>query len=115
MNNNIQGWINIYKPIGISSFKTLNKRKTKFKIDKIGHAGTLDPMAEGILPIAIGRATKLIQFINVSKKEYDFEIKWGEQTSTDDREGKIIATSNKIPTFETFYLYSFASSIRIWG
>ena len=100
MNNNIQGWINIYKPIGISSFKTLNKRKTKFKIDKIGHAGTLDPMAEGILPIAIGRATKLIQFINVSKKEYDFEIKWGEQTSTDDREGKIIATSNKIPTFE---------------
>ena len=62
--NNYQGWLNIYKPIGLSSFEVVNKIKKKFNIKKIGHGGTLDPLAEGVLPIAIGKATKLIQFIN---------------------------------------------------
>ena len=57
MNENLQGWINLYKPIGISSFAAIYKIKKKFKIKKIGHAGTLDPNAEGILPIAINKAT----------------------------------------------------------
>ena len=99
MNNDAQGWINVYKPVGISSFKALNKIKKNFRINKIGHGGTLDPNAEGILPIAIGKATKLIQFINTYQKEYDFEVKWGEQTSTDDKEGEIIGTSKNIPHF----------------
>ena len=58
MSNN-QGWINVYKPINISSGKVINIIKKKFKIKKIGHAGTLDPLAEGILPIAVGKTTKL--------------------------------------------------------
>ena len=61
--NNYQGWLNLYKPTNITSFGVIKKIKNKFKINKIGHAGTLDPLAEGILPIAIGKATKLIQFI----------------------------------------------------
>ena len=98
--NNIQGWLNLYKPQNISSFKALNSIKRKFNIKKIGHAGTLDPIAEGILPIAIGKTTKLIPFVNNQIKEYEFEIKWGEQTNTDDIEGHIISRSTNIPNFD---------------
>ena len=98
--NNYQGWFNIYKPLGISSFTVVRKIKNKFNLNKIGHGGTLDPLAEGVLPIAIGKTTKLIQFINRDIKEYEFEIKWGEQTSTDDREGEVINKSNYIPSLE---------------
>ncbi len=96
--NNQQGWLNVYKPFGVSSFYVVKIIKRHFKINKIGHGGTLDPLAEGVLPIAIGKATKLIPFINNNYKEYEFEIKWGEQTSTDDAEGKIIAKSSLVPT-----------------
>ena len=95
--NDLQGWLNIYKPKNISSFSVIRKIKKKFNIQKIGHAGTLDPLAEGILPIAIGKTTKLISFINDQEKEYEFDIKWGEQTSTDDSEGEVIARSLKVP------------------
>ena len=97
----INGWLNIYKPRGISSFFVIKRIKKKFKFSKIGYAGTLDPLAEGILPIAIGKTTKLISFINKHPKEYEFEIKWGEQTSTDDTEGEIIKRSSKIPEDKT--------------
>ena len=102
--NNFAGWLNVYKPIGISSFGVLNKIKKKFHLSKIGHAGTLDPLAEGILPMAIGKITKLIPFINNAIKEYEFEIKWGEQTSTDDREGNIIQRSSLIPNYLEIYV-----------
>ena len=95
--NNIQGWLCVYKPLGLSSFSVIKKLKKKFDLEKIGHGGTLDPLAEGVLPIAIGKTTKLIPFINNDVKEYEFEIKWGEQTSTDDSEGDIISSSNNIP------------------
>jgi len=98
MGEKIQGWVNLYKPKGISSFSAIYKIKKKFNIKKIGHAGTLDPAAEGILPIAINKTTKLIQFVNVSSKKYLFKIKWGEQTSTDDSEGEVINYSNKTPS-----------------
>ena len=98
--NHFEGWINLYKQINISSFGAIKKIKRKFNILKIGHAGTLDPSAEGILPIAIGKTTKLISFINDKIKNYEFEIKWGEQTTTDDKEGEIIETSNNIPSKE---------------
>lgn len=100
MDEKIQGWVNLYKPKGISSFSAIYKIKKKFKIKKIGHAGTLDPEAEGILPIAINKTTKLIPFVNISSKKYLFKIKWGEQTSTDDLEGVVINNSNKIPNEE---------------
>ena len=96
--NNSQGWLNIYKPTGITSFTVVKRIKKYFNINKIGHGGTLDPLAEGVLPIAIGKTTKLIPFINTDTKEYEFEVKWGAQTSTDDAEGEIIHTSEIIPT-----------------
>ena len=95
--NEIQGWINLYKPKNITSFKCIDKIKKNFLIKKIGHAGTLDPLAEGILPIAIGKATKLISFINNDYKRYKFTITWGEQTTTDDSMGKIINKTNMTP------------------
>ena len=97
---NQQGWINLYKPKNISSFYALKKIKNKFKFKKIGHAGTLDPIAEGILPIAIGKTTKLIPFVTNKSKKYTFTVKWGQQTSTDDLEGKVIKTSKIIPSEE---------------
>ena len=100
MDEKMQGWVNLYKPKGISSFSAIYKIKKKFNIKKIGHAGTLDPSAEGILPIAINKTTKLIPFVNLSSKKYLFKIKWGEQTSTDDLEGVVINNSNKIPNEE---------------
>ena len=102
--NNFPGWLNVYKPINITSFGVLKKIKNKFKINKIGHAGTLDPLAEGILPIAIEKTTKLIPFINNEIKEYEFVIKWGEQTSTDDREGHVIHRSMNIPAYKEIIL-----------
>ena len=93
-----QGWINLYKPKNITSFKAINSIKKNFAINKIGHAGTLDPMAEGVLPIAIGKATKLIPHISIMKKEYEFSITWGSQTTTDDSQGKILFESNYLPT-----------------
>ena len=98
--NNHPGWLNVYKPINISSFGVLKKIKKKFLLNRIGHAGTLDPLAEGILPVAIGKTTKLIQFVSNQIKEYEFEIKWGEQTSTDDREGAVIDRSFNIPNYK---------------
>ena len=92
-----QGWINLYKPKNITSFKAINSIKKKFLINKIGHAGTLDPMAEGVLPIAIGKATKLIPYISNMNKEYEFTVTWGTQTTTDDAEGKILFESNHLP------------------
>ena len=92
-----QGWINLYKPKNITSFKAINLIKKKFSINKIGHAGTLDPMAEGVLPIAIGKATKLIPYISNMNKEYEFTVTWGIQTTTDDAEGEILFKSSYLP------------------
>ena len=97
MDEKKQGWLNLYKPVGISSFSAIYKIKKKFNIKKIGHAGTLDPNAEGVLPIAINKTTKLIPFVSSSLKKYNFKLKWGQQTSTDDSEGEILNFSSKIP------------------
>ena len=92
-----QGWINLYKPKNITSFKAINSIKKKFSINKVGHAGTLDPMAEGVLPVAIGKATKLIPYISNMNKEYEFTVTWGIQTTTDDAEGEILFESSYLP------------------
>ena len=96
--NNHQGWLSIYKPFGISSFSVVKKLKKHFHLDKIGHGGTLDPLAEGVLPVAVGKATKLIPFINSDVKEYEFDVKWGIQTTTDDAEGEVISKSKFMPS-----------------
>ena len=96
----IVGWINLYKPTGYSSSYCLNLLKKKFKFKKIGHIGTLDPMAEGVLPIAINEATKTVRLINKSKKTYLFDVKWGEQRDTFDIEGNVINKSKYVPNFE---------------
>lgn len=96
----MNGWINLYKPVGYSSSYCLNLIKKKYKLKKIGHIGTLDPMAEGVLPVAINEATKTVRFINKSKKTYLFDVKWGEQRDTFDIEGNVINKSKYIPKFE---------------
>ena len=76
------------KPILISSNQTIQKIKRKFNIKKVGHTGTLDPLATGLLPICMGNATRISQFLIDSDKTYDVEIKLGKKTTTGDKEGE---------------------------
>ncbi len=94
------GWLNIYKERGETSFSISRELKKKFKFNKVGHLGTLDPLAKGVLPIAVGEATKTINFITNFKKRYSFIIKWGEETNTCDLEGDVVAKSDVRPSFE---------------
>ena len=95
--NNINGWIIIDKPAGITSTGVVSKIKRAFNAKKVGHAGTLDPDATGVLPIALGEATKTIPHIMDEIKSYHFCIKFGEATDTDDATGEIINTSINRP------------------
>lgn len=93
----INGWLFVDKPEGISSRKVVDLVSNSLSIKKVGHAGTLDPMASGLLPIAIGEATKTIGVIQQFKKRYEFILKWGEKTSTDDKTGNIISKTSVRP------------------
>ena len=97
---NIHGFLNLYKEPGISSNQALGQIKRILHPKKIGHGGTLDVMAEGVLPVAFGEATKTLQFLLDSDKEYEFELTWGFETDTFDLEGEITAKSDIIPTKE---------------
>ena len=112
--NKTSGWIMLDKQKGVTSRQLVSKISKAFKIKKIGHAGTLDPMATGILPIALGEATKLIAFVQNKKKIYSFTVKWGEATDTDDIEGKIIEKSDFRPNKEEIQkaLLSFIGKIN---
>ncbi len=94
----ISGWINLDKPYGMTSTQAIGKIRRFLNAQKVGHAGTLDPLATGVLPIAIGEATKTIPFVQNNEKTYQFTVTWGEQRSTDDKEGDVIASSDKRPT-----------------
>ena len=94
------GWIFVNKPKNVSSFDVIRQLKKIFSIKRIGHAGTLDPLATGILPIAFGSATKTIPYLVSSKKEYRFSITWGIRTTTHDMEGEVIDESNFVPSKE---------------
>lgn len=96
--NHVHGWLVLDKPFDITSAQALNKIKKKFSLKKIGHAGTLDPFATGILPVPLGEATKLTSFLMGAEKIYEFSVIWGAQTTTDDAEGDVIATSSVMPT-----------------
>ena len=94
------GWIFVNKPKNVSSFDVIRQLKKIFSIKRIGHAGTLDPLATGILPIAFGSATKTIPYLVSSKKEYRFSISWGIRTTTHDMEGEVVDESNFVPSKE---------------
>jgi tRNA pseudouridine55 synthase len=95
--NIINGWINLDKPQGLSSTQAIGKIRRVYNPKKIGHAGTLDPLATGILPIAMGEATKTIPYCQDALKTYSFSIIWGEFRDTDDAEGEVTGRSSYIP------------------
>lgn len=94
----INGWLNIDKPYGFSSAKVVAIVKRLLKAKKVGHGGTLDPLASGILPICINKATKTTEKTMNFSKEYFFNITFSEERTTADAEGEVIKTSNIIPT-----------------
>ena len=92
------GFLLINKPVGPTSFNIVAKIRRKFMVKRVGHCGTLDPLAEGLLVVAVGReATRLIQYLG-DDKTYEFGINFGKQTATGDREGEIIKECAEIPT-----------------
>lgn len=96
--NPIHGWVNLDKPQGLTSTQCIGRVRRVLSPAKIGHAGTLDPLATGILPLALGDATKVIPYVQDSDKTYSFTVQWGAATDTDDSEGEVIKTSDKRPT-----------------
>lgn len=96
----ISGWIIFDKPLGMTSTQAVAKLRWLYGAEKAGHAGTLDPLATGLLPIALGEATKTVPFVQGGGKRYTFELEWGSQTSTDDAEGESVATSDVRPSEE---------------
>ena len=94
----ISGWINLDKPYDLGSTQAVSRVRRLFDAQKAGHAGTLDPLATGILPIALGEATKTVPFLVDADKTYRFTIAWGETTATLDREGEVVAQSDVRPT-----------------
>jgi tRNA pseudouridine55 synthase len=98
--NPIHGWINFHKPVGMTSTQAVGKIRRAVNAQKVGHGGTLDPLASGVLPIALGEATKTVNYIQDAMKIYEFEVTWGEQRTTDDAEGEIINQSDERPTIK---------------
>jgi len=96
----VNGWLVLNKPFGLTSTAALNKLKRLFNARKAGHAGTLDPLATGILPIAFGEATKTVPYAVDAQKSYRFTVRWGAETTTDDSEGEIAEESDLRPTRE---------------
>ncbi len=94
----ISGWLIIDKPAGLTSTAVVNKVRWAMQAKKAGHAGTLDPEATGVLAVALGEATKTIPYITDALKAYEFTVRWGQATNTDDAEGEVIETSDTRPT-----------------
>jgi tRNA pseudouridine55 synthase len=94
----INGWIALDKPYGMSSTQAVGKVRFLLNADKAGHGGTLDPLASGLLPIALGEATKTVQWAMDGRKIYRFRAQWGAETSTDDLEGEVTSRSGQRPT-----------------
>lgn len=94
----MNGWLNFYKPVGMTSAQAVAMVKKFFDAQKVGHGGTLDPLAEGVLPLAFGKATKTMQFCLEADKAYEFVITFGSATTTDDAEGEVVKESDKRPT-----------------
>ena len=97
----VHGWVALDKPIGMTSTHAVAVVKHLFRAKRAGHAGTLDPLASGCLPIALGEATKTVPFVVDGRKTYRFTIRWGEERDTDDAEGRVVAASETRPDAAT--------------
>jgi tRNA pseudouridine55 synthase len=93
----VNGWVILDKPVGMTSTHAVAVVKRALNAKKAGHAGTLDPLASGILPIALGEATKTVPFVMDGKKSYVFTVTWGVETDTDDAEGRPVQATNRVP------------------
>ena len=93
----VDGWVVLDKPIGMTSTQAVSRLKRLYNGKKAGHAGTLDPLASGILPVAFGEATKTVPYVQDGEKAYRFEVTWGIETDTDDSEGQVTRTSDTRP------------------
>ncbi|MBB4005323.1 tRNA pseudouridine(55) synthase TruB [Aurantimonas endophytica] len=94
----INGWVILDKPKGMGSTDAVAKLKRLYFAQKTGHAGTLDPLASGMLPIAFGDATKTVPFVMDGRKVYRFTVRWGAETTTDDTEGTVAQSSDQRPS-----------------
>ena len=94
----VNGWVNLDKPVGVTSTQAVGRLKFLFNAKKAGHAGTLDPLASGVLPVAFGEATKTVPIVQEGTKAYSFRVRWGEESATDDSEGEIIFRADKRPS-----------------
>jgi len=110
----VHGWVVLDKPIGMTSTHAVSIIKRLFKAKRAGHAGTLDPLASGALPVAMGEATKTVPFVMDGRKLYRFTVRWGEERDTDDAEGRVIETSGERPSPEAIrtLLPRFTGSIQ---
>src|SRR5690242_21949715 len=93
----VHGWVILDKPTGMTSTQAVGAIKHIFEAEKAGHAGTLDPLASGILPIALGEATKTVPYALEARKIYRFTAAWGQARETDDREGAVVGESPARP------------------
>lgn len=96
----VNGWLILDKPVGMTSTQAVARLKRVFNARKAGHAGTLDPLASGILPVAFGEATKTVPFVQDGEKAYRFTVTWGIETDSDDSDGTVVARSDLRPTVE---------------
>ena len=96
----VHGWVVLDKPVGMTSTHAVSVVKRLFRAKRCGHAGTLDPLASGALPIALGEATKTVPFVMDGRKLYRFTIRWGEERDTDDAEGRTVSMSKERPSPE---------------
>jgi tRNA pseudouridine55 synthase len=96
----VHGWVVLDKPVGMTSTHAVSVVKRLFSAKRCGHAGTLDPLASGALPIALGEATKTVPFVMDGRKLYRFTIRWGEERDTDDAEGRTVSISKERPSSE---------------
>src|SRR5215510_8283900 len=94
----VHGWVILDKPIGLSSTSAVSRVKRLFQAQKAGHAGTLDPLATGVLAVALGEATKTVPYAMDGEKLYRFTARWGEARNTDDAEGEVTERSEVRPT-----------------
>ena len=99
----VHGWVVLDKPVGMTSTHAVSVVKRLFSAKRCGHAGTLDPLASGALPIALGEATKTVPFVMDGRKLYRFTIRWGEERDTDDAEGRTISISKERPSPEAVH------------
>jgi tRNA pseudouridine55 synthase len=95
--NDVHGWVVLDKPAGMTSTNAVSRLKRICNAKKAGHAGTLDPLATGVLPVAFGEATKTVPFVQDGEKAYCFTVRWGIETDTDDADGTVAAQSDARP------------------